>query len=65
MALLISLKEYAQKHNVAAATVRQKILRGNLPATKMGRDWFIEDTQEYVDKRVKTGIYKKEKQSKV
>lgn len=60
--MLITLKEYARMNNVAAATVRQKILRGNLSATKMGRDWFIEDTQEYIDKRVKTGKYKKAKQ---
>lgn len=49
--MLIPLKEYAKRQGVEPATVRQKILRGNLPATKMGRDWFVEEEQAYIDKR--------------
>jgi len=50
---LITLKDYAATHSVSPATVRQKILRGNLPAVKMGRDWLINKDEPYADKRKK------------
>lgn len=49
----ISLSEYAQMHGVRQDTVRQKILRGNLPAKKLGRNWCIERNTPYVDNRKK------------
>ena len=50
---LISLAEYAELHGVKADTVRQKILRGNLKAKKIGRNWVIDKNEPYIDNRVK------------
>lgn len=50
---LIPLTEYADLHGVDQSSVRRKILRGNLPAKKMGRNWFIDKNQPYTDHRKK------------
>lgn len=50
---LISVKEYAAIHFVDPATVRQKILRGNLPAEKIGNSWGIRRNEPYVNHRWK------------
>lgn len=50
---LIPIKEYAEQHGVKADTVRQKILRGNLEAIKMGRNWMIDKNTPYKDCRKK------------
>lgn len=50
---LISLTEYAALHKVNPSSVRRKILRGNLPAKKIGRNWLIEKEQPYTDHRRK------------
>ncbi len=50
---LISLAEYAELHGVKADTVRQKILRGNLKAKKIGRNWVIDKNEPYIDNRKK------------
>ena len=56
---LLSVTEFAKKHNVQPATVRQKIIRGNLPeAFKVGNAWAIPEDAPYNDARVKTGEYK-------
>ena len=56
---LIPLKEYAARIGRDPATVRQKILRGNLPgAVKIGRDWLIPADAPYPDKRERSGQYK-------
>lgn len=52
---LISLTEYAKLHNVDTSSVRRKILRGNLPAQKIGRNWAIDKNQPYTDHRKKSG----------
>ena len=53
---LISIAEYAQMHGVTPDTVRQKILRGNLPeAVKIGRNWCIPEDAPYIDNRKKSG----------
>lgn len=49
--MLITLKEYAERLGKNPVVVRQKVLRGNLPAIKLGRDWFIESDTPYNDKR--------------
>lgn len=50
--MLISLTEYAIKHNRDPATVRQKVLRGGFQtAKKIGRNWVIEDSEPYEDHR--------------
>lgn len=51
--MLISLKEYAAKHGVHQDSVRQKILRGNLQAIKVGRNWCIDEDTPYDDLRRK------------
>lgn len=53
---LISLAEYAKIHGVDQSSVRGKILRGNLPAKKIGRNWVIDRNQPYIDRRKKTMI---------
>lgn len=51
---LIPLIEYAKLKNVAPSSVRRKIIRGNLPAKKSGKDWFIKCGEPYIDKRKKS-----------
>lgn len=48
---LISISEYAKIHGVKSDTVRQKILRGNLKAKKIGRNWVIDKNEPYIDNR--------------
>jgi excisionase family DNA binding protein len=50
---LISLAEYAELQGVHQDTVRQKILRGNLKAKKIGRNWVIDKNEPYIDNRKK------------
>lgn len=53
---LISLVEYAKRNGRSEVTVRQKAARGSFrTAVKMGRDWFIEENEPYLDNRIKTG----------
>lgn len=48
----ISLKEYAARHSRAAATVRQKAIRGGFKtARRVGRDWLIDEDEPYTDNR--------------
>ena len=50
--MLISIKEYAKIHGKDLSSVRQKCQRGGFStAQKIGRDWFIDDTEEYRDRR--------------
>lgn len=56
--MLISLAEYGKLHGVSPTTVRQKILAGNLPAQKIGRNWCIDSDTPYIDLRVKSGKYR-------
>ena len=56
---MITLKEYAVRHGRNPATFRQKALRGGFQtAQKIGRDWFIDENEPYVDKRIQSGNYK-------
>ena len=53
---LISLAEYAKKHGRDPATCRQMALRGGFQtARKIGRNWVIEDSEEYPDHRKRGG----------
>lgn len=52
----ISLTEYAKMQNVTNDTVRQKVLRGNLKAVKIGRNWVIKKDEPYVDHRKKVDV---------
>lgn len=50
--MLISIKEYAKVHGKDLSSVRQKCQRGGFStAQKIGRDWFIDDAEEYSDRR--------------
>ena len=50
--MLITLKEYALRHNRNPDTVRQKALRGTFnTAVKIGRDWLIDEDEPYTDRR--------------
>ena len=57
--MLISLVEYAKSNGRDAATARQMALRGGFQtAQKIGRNWVIEDTEPWPDRRVKSGKYR-------
>lgn len=50
--MLIPIKEYAKTHGKDLSSVRQKCQRGGFStAQKIGRDWFIDDAEEYSDRR--------------
>lgn len=55
---MITLKEYAEHHGKNPVVVRQKAIRGGFQtAKKIGRDWFIEESEEYTDNRIRSGKY--------
>ncbi len=60
---LIPIAEYAAMQDKNISTVRQKAQRGGFEtAKKIGRDWFIDKNEPYIDHRIKSGEYiKKEK----
>lgn len=63
--MLISLKEYAERHGKQPATARQRAGRGSFKtAVKMGRDWFIDENEPWEDNRITTGDYKGWRKSK-
>ena len=39
-----TLKEVSKLTSIKVGTLRQRINRGTLKATKRGRDWFIKDS---------------------
>ena len=50
--MLISLKEYAEKHGIHQDTVRQGILRGKYKTSqKIGRNWAIDSEEPHTDNR--------------
>jgi len=54
----ILLSEYAARNGRAVNTVVQMANRGSFQtARKIGRQWFIEENEEYPDLRVKNGNY--------
>lgn len=56
---MITLKEYAERHNKKPNTVRHKAINGGFKTSvKLGRDWFIDEDEPYTDLRVKSGKYK-------
>jgi hypothetical protein len=56
--MLITIKQYAELHQVDPSTIRHRIQRGSTKAQKVGRDWLIEEEEPYDDKRMRTGKYK-------
>ena len=61
---MIPLKLWAEIVGIDPASARQKAARGKLPAVKMGRDWFIEESTPNTDNRIKTGNYKNWRKNK-
>ena len=50
---LIPIKEYAEKHGIDPATVRQRILRGAMPgAVKLANSWFVPRDLPLIDNRL-------------
>ena len=50
---MLTVKEYAAKHDVKERTVRAWIERDKLKAEKPGRDWMIPDQPKPKDRRKK------------
>lgn len=60
--MLISLADYARQHGKAPANARQMVKRGSFQTVqKIGRDWLIDSSEEWPDRRVTSGKYKKSK----
>ena len=56
--MLISLAEYAERHGKCQEAARKMAQRGGFEtARKIGRNWVIEDSEPWPDRRVKTGEY--------
>lgn len=56
--MLISVAEYAARNGRAPRSVRQMAQTGGFQtAKKIGRDWLIDETEPYPDRRVKSGKY--------
>lgn len=56
--MLIPLIEYSKRHGKNPANARQLIARGAFASVqKIGRDWFVDDTEPWPDRRVKSGNY--------
>ena len=61
---LIPLKQWAERVGINPASARRKVIRGKMPAVKMGRDWVIEEDTPNTDDTVKSGKYKDKKKKK-
>lgn len=52
--MLIPLKQYAEQLGKNPANGRQLAQRGSfVTAQKIGRDWFVDDSEEWPDRRRK------------
>lgn len=55
---IILLKDYAERKGKSHVVTLQKAERGGFKtAKKIGRQWFIDENEPYIDGRVKTGRY--------
>ncbi len=53
--MLITLKEYCIRHGKNQCTARQRAAKGSFKTVKkIGRDWFIEEDEPWVDNRTGT-----------
>ena len=56
--MLISLAEYAERHDKCQEAARKMAQRGGFEtARKIGRNWVIDSEEPWPDRRVKTGEY--------
>lgn len=57
--MLISLAEYAKRNHKDSSSARQMALRGGFKtAYKIGRNWVIDDSEIWPDRRIRSGKYK-------
>ena len=57
--MLISLAEYAAKHDKAPVSARSLAASGGFQtARKIGRNWVVDDAEPWPDRRVKSGKYR-------
>ena len=54
----ITVEQYAYKYDVSPSTIRHRIARGAMQATKIGHDWVINKDEPYIDGRETSGKYK-------
>lgn len=55
---MITLKEYAERHGKDNSNLGRMAKQGRFKtAIKMGRDWFIDENEPFVDTRIKSGKY--------
>ncbi len=55
----IPLAEYARRHGKRVDVARHKAQRGGFDnAVKIGRDWFIDEDEVWIDRRMKSGSSK-------
>lgn len=55
---LISLAEYADRHDIDCSHLRANARAGKLQtAIKIGRNWLISADEPYIDHRIKSGKY--------
>ncbi len=53
---LLSVAQVAERCGITRRAVLARIERGTMPAKKVGRDWFVESTEEALNKeRSKAG----------
>lgn len=59
MGKTISLAEYARQRGIPLSTAQQRARRGcYVTAVKLGRDWLLDEEDEPIDHRIKSGAYK-------
>ena len=50
--MLITCKQYAERHGLSPISVRHKCMRGGFKsAVKLGRDWLIDEEEPNIDHR--------------
>ena len=55
---MITLKEYAERLGKEKTSIRRKAQQGGfVTAKKIGRDWFIDEGEPFIDRRVTSGRY--------
>ncbi len=55
----ISASEYAMLHGVSHEAIKKKCQRGGFAsARKIGRNWVIDKTEPFTDRRVTSGKYR-------
>jgi len=60
----VTIVDYARKYGLDPDNVRHRCQRGAYKtARKLGRDWVIDEDEQHVDHRVRSGKYAKMKKT--